>query len=55
MIDQRLSANITGARWQLQRLAKLEENKNRSEALRSMLNEYIDNATQEIPVHQWTL
>ncbi len=54
IVDHRLTAQITGARWQLQRLEQLESDTNRNEALHKMLNEYVTRAAEGSPVHQWS-
>ena len=54
IVDHRLTAKITGARWQLQRLEQLESDTNRNEALHKMLNEYVTRAAEGSPVHQWS-
>ncbi len=53
IIEQRLDAQITGARWQLRRLEHFERTTNRTAALQLMLDEYIDRAREGAPLHEW--
>lgn len=54
IIEARLAKRQTGARWQLNMLAQLEQHCSRKEALHQLLNRYLENTTSGQPVHQWS-
>ncbi|GAA5192040.1 glutamate--cysteine ligase [Ferrimonas gelatinilytica] len=53
LLSERLSSGQTGARWQLDTLAALEQTHSREEALRQMFIRYQRHAASERPVAQW--
>ena len=53
VIRARLQRGVTGARWQLQRLARCMERLGRDDALACMMNDYIERAAEGRPVHEW--
>lgn len=55
IIAERLRQQRTGASWQLEALAKLEQKHKRPAALRRMLSLYQDQSRENIPVAQWQL
>jgi len=55
VIEGRIEANITGARWQRQITEALFKTLSPDEAFRSMLSVYMANQKQNIPLHEWAL
>lgn len=55
IIARRLERRQTGATWQRARLRALELNTSRQEALRLLLDDYMHNSTDNIPVAEWAL
>lgn len=55
LIEARVAKKITGARWQLDTLKKLEQKSNRNQALHQMLEIYSQHSLSGDPVHQWAL
>lgn len=53
VIAERLGTAQTGSRWQLSKLAELERDQPRSQALRAMLRQYQALSHQNIPVGRW--
>jgi hypothetical protein len=53
IIEARISARCTGARWQRQMLARLEEKMPRMDALAALLERYRQHAETGAPVHTW--
>jgi len=53
IIEGRLKARQTGARWQLNKLDQLEETLARPAALQQLLQRYMANAGSGQPVHLW--
>ncbi|HKK50292.1 MAG TPA: glutamate--cysteine ligase [Myxococcota bacterium] len=51
----RAETGQTGARWQMERLAKLEGSRSRSAALARMFEEYLEQSAGGEPVHRWAL
>ena len=54
IIEERLATGKTGAQWQLDRLAVLEQQLSKPEALRQMVKEYVQHSDKNLPVAQWT-
>ena len=54
-IEGRLKQQITGARWQINTVKRLERNMPRKEALDQMLMLYIQQSELDKPVHLWPL
>lgn len=54
IIEERLMTGKTGAQWQFDKLAALEKQLSKPEALRQMLKEYMRQSEKNIPVAQWT-
>lgn len=52
-IEQRLHAAQTGASWQLNKVAKLEQQMPREQALQHMLADYMRWSGDNVPVAQW--
>jgi len=55
IIEERIHARTSGARWQLQALGQLEGTLGRSRALRMMLESYSEQSDENMPVARWTL
>lgn len=55
VIRQRIWTRMTGARWQLQALAQLDEQMNREAALSCMLEHYVSRSRSGFPVSEWSL
>lgn len=55
IIRQRREQQITGARWQLQKLHLLEQEMDRTEALSAMLKSYLEHSDSGKPVHEWSI
>jgi hypothetical protein len=55
IIENRLAARRTGARWQRQVLTRLEERMSRADALSALLERYLTHAGSNQPVHTWPL
>jgi gamma-glutamyl:cysteine ligase YbdK (ATP-grasp superfamily) len=55
LIQARLRARVTGARWQRKMLARLEEHMPRPDALGALLERYMAHAASGRPVHEWPL
>jgi hypothetical protein len=53
LLEGRLRTGQTGARWQLDALARLEADRPRHEALPAMLERYLVHSEGEAPVHTW--
>lgn len=53
IIEARLKARQTGARWQLDKLAELEQQHTRPQALQHLLQSYMANCASGVPVHCW--
>ncbi len=53
IIEARVAARRTGAGWQRQVLARLEENMPRVDALAALLERYRKHAESGEPVHTW--
>ncbi|MBY0279784.1 glutamate--cysteine ligase, partial [Candidatus Binatia bacterium] len=55
VIERRVAARITGARWQTRTLAALERTSSRDEAVRAMFARYLELSASGAPVHEWPL
>ncbi len=55
VIEERLATGQTGARWQRQSVAALEQKHSRSDALHRMLESMIENSASNNPVAGWKL
>jgi hypothetical protein len=55
VIQARLRAGITGARWQRKMLARLEAHMPRPDALAALLERYMAYAASGRPVHEWPM
>ena len=55
IIGDRLESRQTGAQWQLDRFARLQETLTSEQALLAMQQEYQRNSLDNIPVSQWSL
>jgi gamma-glutamyl:cysteine ligase YbdK (ATP-grasp superfamily) len=55
IIEARVAAGRTGARWQRQVLARLEERMPKPDALTALLERYREHAESGAPVHEWPL
>ena len=53
VIEERLATRQTGAQWQLDKLAELQKDLHKREALVAMLHQYQTNSAANIPVAQW--
>ena len=53
VIEARLAAGVTGARWQRQRIMALEPRLGRRGALNQMFAEYLEHSAAGQPVHTW--
>ncbi len=53
LVSNRLDVELTGARWQRRRVDRLEPELGRVEALREMLDEYMERSASGRPVHTW--
>ena len=53
IVEERLSARKTGARWQLEKVAELRRDMHKREALIEMLTQYRANSAANIPVARW--
>ena len=54
IIEARLAAKQTGARWQLTMLKSLEQQYSRKTALHHLLDRYLENVASGKPVHEWS-
>jgi gamma-glutamyl:cysteine ligase YbdK (ATP-grasp superfamily) len=55
VIERRLGACISGARWQARVLRVYERGSNRDQATHAMLERYVELSASEMPVHEWPL
>ena len=55
VVERRIAARITGARWQARTLAALERTTSRDAAIRAMFARYIELSASGAPVHEWPL
>ena len=55
VIRHRIRTRMTGARWQLQALAQLEQRMDREAALSCMLEHYLTRSRSGIPVSEWNV
>lgn len=55
IVEARLRAGCTGARWQRKMLARLEAHMPRPDALAALLERYMTHAASGRPVHEWPL
>jgi gamma-glutamyl:cysteine ligase YbdK (ATP-grasp superfamily) len=55
IIDARVKVRRTGARWQRQMLAKLEQQMPKADALAALLERYREHAESGAPVHEWPI
>ncbi|QRK09120.1 glutamate--cysteine ligase [Archangium violaceum] len=55
IIQARLRAGCTGARWQRKMLARLEAHMPRQDALGALLERYMAHSTSGRPVHEWPM
>ncbi|HEX8435930.1 glutamate--cysteine ligase [Archangium sp.] len=55
VIEARVRARCTGARWQRKMLARLEAHMPRQDALAALLERYMAHAASGRPVHEWPL
>ncbi|WP_257460441.1 glutamate--cysteine ligase family protein [Archangium lipolyticum] len=53
LLEGRLRTGRTGARWQLDALARLEADRPRHEALTAMFERYLAYSEEGMPVHSW--
>jgi len=53
VIEERLAARKTGARWQLEKVAELRRDLHKREALIEMLTQYRANSAANLPVARW--
>jgi hypothetical protein len=53
ILSERLGTGHTGALWQLETLARLEERQPREDALAQMLERYMEYSESGAPVHTW--
>jgi hypothetical protein len=53
LLEGRLRTGRTGARWQLDALARLEAGRSRHEALSAMFARYLAHSEEDTPVHTW--
>jgi hypothetical protein len=54
VLRERLRSGRTGARWQLETVARLEaQGRSRESAVRGMLERYLEHAATGAPVHSW--
>ena len=53
VVEARLEARCTGARWQRKMLAHLEVHMPRADALGALLERYMSHAASGRPVHEW--
>ncbi|ATB37655.1 glutamate-cysteine ligase family 2 [Cystobacter fuscus] len=53
LLEGRLRTGRTGARWQLDMLARLEADRPRNEALTAMFERYLAHSEEGMPVHTW--
>jgi gamma-glutamyl:cysteine ligase YbdK (ATP-grasp superfamily) len=53
IIERRLATKQTGSNWQLKALERHKKGKDKDQALSSMLQEYMDNASHGEPVANW--
>lgn len=53
IVEERLAARKTGARWQLEKVAELRRDMHKREALIEMLKQYRANSAANIPVARW--
>ena len=55
VVEQRLVSQQTGASWQLARLEQLMRRHSAERALQALLEEFMDNSAQNMPVGGWSL
>lgn len=55
VIERRVAARISGARWQTRTLASLERTTSREEAVRAMFARYLELSASGAAVHEWPL
>ena len=55
IIERRLARRLTGASWQLAKLASLQHSMTREDALKKLLEEFIDHSECNLPVAEWQL
>jgi gamma-glutamyl:cysteine ligase YbdK (ATP-grasp superfamily) len=55
VVAWRLRTRRTGARWQLEMLARLEAHLPRAQALAALLERYLAHSSSGAPVHEWPL
>jgi gamma-glutamyl:cysteine ligase YbdK (ATP-grasp superfamily) len=55
VVEARVRARCTGARWQRKMLARLEAHMPRQDALAALLERYMAHAASGRPVHEWPL
>ncbi|XXF79327.1 glutamate--cysteine ligase [Myxococcaceae bacterium GXIMD 01537] len=55
VIERRVAARATGARWQRRMLSRLEGRLSQEEALRALLERYLHHAGENLPIHEWPL
>ena len=53
VIEERLANRVTGAQWQLHKLAELRKDLHKRDALQEMLRQYERNSAANTPVAQW--
>ncbi|WP_432698316.1 glutamate--cysteine ligase [Marinobacterium sp. YM272] len=53
LIEERIAANVTGASWQLRQFQRLHKSNRRHIALSRMMQHYMENSRQNLPVAQW--
>jgi hypothetical protein len=54
VVRARLETDTTPARWQRRVLARLENHLSRREALKGLLERYLDGIASGRPVHEWS-
>ncbi len=52
-IEERIATGQTGARWQRARFEQLLPSRSREEALRQLVEEYIEHSAGNTPAHRW--
>jgi hypothetical protein len=55
VIERRVAARVTGARWQARTLAVIERTSSRDAAIRAMFARYLELSSSGAPVHEWPL
>ena len=55
VIERRVAARVTGARWQARTLASRERTSSRDAAIRFMFTRYLELSASGAPVHEWPL